>query len=354
MFRVAESPTSWHQDLAFEIAIAIRAHVKPRDLGKVWVAPLDVILDHDRAIVLQPDVVFVSHERLAIVTDKVRGAPDLVVEVLSPLPRIGTLTERVECFAAHGVRECWLVDQHDSHDRGADLRRRPHRSPGLGRSVAAGPLPRAARPAVPARGCDRLNARASQRTEPGAGHGSSGRGSLGAEPSSHGSSLRGSGALPVTCLSATPNHSANSPGSRAQTAPVSASSQVSDSRGGKAPTIRGSTIRVSPAKRPRLSGHETCRPLRRAVVARLAGRWRPDDSRSDTGPAGQDWALFERCEDWRVGRSAWNRRKALCPAGRPACQASSHGSTAPPWRLEWVRDRETTPRGNAASRVLKR
>ncbi len=111
VFRVAESPTSWHQDLALEIAIAIRAHVKPHDLGKVWVAPLDVILDHDRAIVLQPDVVFVSHERLAIVTDKVRGAPDLVVEVLSPLPRIGTLTERVDCFAAHGVRECWLVHQ---------------------------------------------------------------------------------------------------------------------------------------------------------------------------------------------------------------------------------------------------
>ncbi len=111
VLQVAESPTSWHQDLAFEIAIAIRAHVKPRDLGKVWVAPLDVILDYDRAIVLQPDVVFVSHERLDIVTDKLRGAPDLVVEVLSPLPRIGALTERVECFAAHGVRECWLVHQ---------------------------------------------------------------------------------------------------------------------------------------------------------------------------------------------------------------------------------------------------
>ena len=111
VFEVAESPTSWHQDLAFEIAIAIRAHAKPRGLGKVWVAPLDVILDHDRAIVLQPDVVFVSQQRLGIVTDKLRGAPDLVVEVLSPLPRIGSLSKRVECFAAHGVRECWLVDQ---------------------------------------------------------------------------------------------------------------------------------------------------------------------------------------------------------------------------------------------------
>ena len=111
VFHVAESPTSWHQDLALEIAIAIRSHAKSRDLGKVWVAPLDVIFDHDRAIVLQPDVVFVAQERLDIVTDKVRGAPDLVIEVLSPMPRIGSLAERVECFAAHGVRECWLVHQ---------------------------------------------------------------------------------------------------------------------------------------------------------------------------------------------------------------------------------------------------
>jgi len=109
--QVAESPTSWHQDLAFEIAVAIRMHARSRDLGKVWVAPLDVILDHDRAVVLQSDVVYVFRQRLNIVTDKVRGAPDLVVEVLSPLPRIGSLAERVQCFAAHGIRECWLVHQ---------------------------------------------------------------------------------------------------------------------------------------------------------------------------------------------------------------------------------------------------
>jgi Uma2 family endonuclease len=111
--RVAESPTAWHQDLAFEIAVALRAHVRAHDLGKVWVAPLDVILDGDRALILQPDIVYVSEDRLDIVTDKVRGAPDLVVEVLSPLPRVGSIAERVACFAAYGVQECWLVNQID-------------------------------------------------------------------------------------------------------------------------------------------------------------------------------------------------------------------------------------------------
>ncbi len=109
--RVADSPTAWHQDLAFEIAIGIRAFARPRGLGKVWLAPLDVILDHDRGLVVQPDVVYVSDERMDIVTDKVRGAPDLVVEVLSPLPRIGSVNERVQCFAQYGVTECWLVNQ---------------------------------------------------------------------------------------------------------------------------------------------------------------------------------------------------------------------------------------------------
>jgi Uma2 family endonuclease len=74
-------------------------------------APLDVILDHARSVVVQPDVLYVARERLDIVSDKVRGAPDLVVEILSPRPRVGSSAERVGCFARCGVRECWLVEQ---------------------------------------------------------------------------------------------------------------------------------------------------------------------------------------------------------------------------------------------------
>ena len=45
--------------------------------------------------------------------DRIWGAPDLVVEVLSPRPRIGRLAERLEWFARYGVRECWLFHQDD-------------------------------------------------------------------------------------------------------------------------------------------------------------------------------------------------------------------------------------------------
>ena len=55
----------------------------------------------------------VSPEHASRVTDRVHGAPDLVVEVLSPHPRIGRLEERVGWFARYGVGECWLVSLHE-------------------------------------------------------------------------------------------------------------------------------------------------------------------------------------------------------------------------------------------------
>lgn len=43
--------------------------------------------------------------------DRIRGAPDLVIEVVSPHPRIGPLDERLGWFAEYGVGECWLLHQ---------------------------------------------------------------------------------------------------------------------------------------------------------------------------------------------------------------------------------------------------
>lgn len=74
-------------------------------------SPIDVVLDRESHLVVQPDVILVSEPRMGIVTDRVWGAPDLVIEVLSPRPRIGTLAERIGWFAQYGVRECWLVHQ---------------------------------------------------------------------------------------------------------------------------------------------------------------------------------------------------------------------------------------------------
>jgi Uma2 family endonuclease len=108
---VAESPSPRHQDLLLEIAVLLRVFVGQHKLGSVWIAPLDVILDPSRALIVQPDLFYVSNKRKDIVTDRIWGAPDMVLEVLSPNPRIGELQERVQWFAEYGVRECWLVHQ---------------------------------------------------------------------------------------------------------------------------------------------------------------------------------------------------------------------------------------------------
>lgn len=113
VLHVAEAPSPRHQQAVFAIARALDAHVRERDLGQVWISPLDVILDDRRAVVVQPDLFFVSHTRAHIVRDRVRGAPDLVVEVLSPNPRIGDLRERLGWFAQYGVGECWVYRQMD-------------------------------------------------------------------------------------------------------------------------------------------------------------------------------------------------------------------------------------------------
>jgi Uma2 family endonuclease len=109
--RVADAPFVGHQRVVLELAVALRAYARTHDAGEVVISPADVILDADRALVLQPDVLFVSTDRSEILRERIYGAPDLVVEVLSPHPRIGKLEERVRWFAEYGVREIWLYHQ---------------------------------------------------------------------------------------------------------------------------------------------------------------------------------------------------------------------------------------------------
>jgi Uma2 family endonuclease len=76
----------------------------------VAIAPVDVVLDRERALVLQPDVLFIATERLAIIRDQVWGPPDLVVEILSPSTEHYDRTEKLDWYRQYGVRECWLVE----------------------------------------------------------------------------------------------------------------------------------------------------------------------------------------------------------------------------------------------------
>jgi Uma2 family endonuclease len=108
--REPPSPFFSHQELVLRIAMLLRTHVEPRDLGKVAIAPLDVVLDRDRALILQPDVLFVACDRLSIIRNQVWGPPDLVVEVLSLSTERRDRTGKMQLYRQYGVREAWLVD----------------------------------------------------------------------------------------------------------------------------------------------------------------------------------------------------------------------------------------------------
>jgi Uma2 family endonuclease len=108
--REPPAPRYGHQSIVTRLTTLLDSHVRERALGRVCVSPIDVVLDANAALVVQPDIVFVSQERLRIVRDRVWGAPDLVVEVLSRGTESRDRTTKVDWYRRYGVRECWLVD----------------------------------------------------------------------------------------------------------------------------------------------------------------------------------------------------------------------------------------------------
>ena len=103
------APLTGHQMISMALASRLYLYVDEKGLGTVVAAPIDVVLsDTD---VVQPDVLFVSSQRSQIVTrENVRGAPDLVVEILSPATEERDRTVKLGLYAQHGVIEYWMVD----------------------------------------------------------------------------------------------------------------------------------------------------------------------------------------------------------------------------------------------------
>ena len=103
------SPKEAHQSVQGNLGARMLLYARDNDLGRVYFAPFDVVLsEHDT---VQPDILFVARERLAIVTeDNIQGAPDLVVEIRSPSTARQDWTVKRELYARRGVREYWLVD----------------------------------------------------------------------------------------------------------------------------------------------------------------------------------------------------------------------------------------------------
>ncbi len=106
---MSPSPTRAHQAVLLRLALMLQRFVVENSLGEVYVAPFDVKLSETE--VYQPDLLFISANRLAVITEQhVNGAPDLVVEILSPATGYYDLTKKRRVYEVSGVKEYWIVD----------------------------------------------------------------------------------------------------------------------------------------------------------------------------------------------------------------------------------------------------
>ena len=102
-------PGTNHQTVVLNIAALLRAHVVSKKLGRVFVAPTAVVFSEHDAV--EPDVFFISKANASIITPKnIQGAPDLVVEVLSPSTASNDRGPKLKKYDDGGVREYWIVD----------------------------------------------------------------------------------------------------------------------------------------------------------------------------------------------------------------------------------------------------
>lgn len=76
--------------------------------GLALAAPLDVQLADGRT--MQPDLLYLSPDRLPLARERIEGAPDLVVEVLSPSSARRDRGEKLRAYLELGVGEYWIVD----------------------------------------------------------------------------------------------------------------------------------------------------------------------------------------------------------------------------------------------------
>ncbi len=106
------SPGTRHQFVAGNIFLLVSLYVQKAGSGKVFIAPLDVVLDEPaKKNTFQPDVIFISNDRLGIIEEaRINGAPDLVVEVLSPATIRRDRGKKSRRYFLSGVKEYWLVD----------------------------------------------------------------------------------------------------------------------------------------------------------------------------------------------------------------------------------------------------
>ena len=127
---ITATPGIPHQKVVQRLLRYLVPRVLDAGLGELLIAPLDVELSPKT--VLQPDVVIVLNAGLDKVTEThVIGAPDLVIEVVTPRTAVYDRTVKREAYALAGVAEYWLVDRTDRTVEVLTLKKNTYLSEGV-------------------------------------------------------------------------------------------------------------------------------------------------------------------------------------------------------------------------------
>jgi Uma2 family endonuclease len=107
---MSPSPTPYHQSVLLEFVIITNSYLKETDnQGYIAIAPLDVRFDEGN--ILQPDMLYISADRKAdLIKDRIEGAPDLVIEILSPSTAYYDMKQKMKIYQKYGVKEYVIVD----------------------------------------------------------------------------------------------------------------------------------------------------------------------------------------------------------------------------------------------------
>ena len=106
---MSPAPNRYHQDISRNLEFLLLKYLEKRPIGKLYHPPFDVYLTQFN--VFQPDILFVTKERLSILTEAgAEGAPTLVIEILSPRTAILDKEAKRKVYAREGVEELWILD----------------------------------------------------------------------------------------------------------------------------------------------------------------------------------------------------------------------------------------------------
>lgn len=102
------TPIPLHQKISGKLHFSLFGHIMTNGLGELFAAPMDTKLTENDTV--QPDLLFISKSRIDIIGDKkIEGAPDFVVEILSPGNKDKEMSYKKYLYESCGVLEYWVV-----------------------------------------------------------------------------------------------------------------------------------------------------------------------------------------------------------------------------------------------------